>query len=105
MDNLNNISYADDWKNASEPVVYQKPEPEKKEPEFKEKKKHIGKPLLTIIQIIVCALIVLSAYVLKLIGGDIYKTVKDYYETEINNEIILNPYENNLDELINASKN
>ena len=105
MDNLNNISYADDWKKASNPVRYEKPETKQPDEQPKVKKKtKSGRPILTLIQIVICLLIVLSAYVLKLYGKSIYKEVKKFYDTEINNEIILNPYENSLDELINASK-
>ena len=104
MDNLSTITYADDWKKASDPVLYEKPEPEQPQIQPKKKKTKTGRPLLTLIQIIICLLIVLSAYRIKLFGGDFYKGVKEYYETELNNEIILNPYENSLDKLINAVK-
>ena len=105
MDNHNNISYDDNWKFASEPVRIEKREERvaEKAPEHKKKTK-IGRPVLTLLQIILCLLIVLSAYILKLFGGDLYKNIKQAYETELNNEIILNPYENSLDKLINVSE-
>lgn len=106
MDNLNNISYADDWKNVSEPVRYEKKEVQSPaEPEKIKKKPKTAKPLLTLIQIVLCLLIVAAAYVIKIFGGDLYHNVKKTYENEINREIILNPYENDLDKLINASQN
>ena len=105
MDNLNNISYADNWKKASNPI--KRVEPENKTPEENKKtiKKKAGIPLLTLIQIILCLLIVLTAFVIKLINTDIYATAKDAYEAELNNEIILNPYENSLDKLFDTAEN
>ena len=106
MDNHNSISYAEDWKSAEEPLrVEQSTETPDDNTEKPVKNKRVGKPLLTIIQIIICLLIVLSAYGIKLIGGELYKNVKSVYKKELNNEIILNPYENSLDKLINAVKN
>ena len=106
MDNLNNISYADGWKKASNPVVITEKEQTNtsEQTEKTSPKKKTAKPALTLLQISICLLIILAAYLLKLFGGDVYKNVKDYYEAEINNEIILNPYENALDKLINVSK-
>ncbi|MBQ7504105.1 MAG: hypothetical protein IJT79_02165 [Ruminococcus sp.] len=106
MDNHNNISYADGWKKAAEPIRREvaRDITKAEEPVKKKNEKKGSKPLLTLIQICVCLLIVLAAYVLKTFGGDMYKDIKKIYETEINNEIILNPYENNLDKLFNASQ-
>ncbi len=103
MDNLNSISYDKNWKKASDPVRYIPPR-DSAVKEDEPKPKHTGKPLLTIIQIIICLIIVLTAYIIKTFGGDIYKNIKSVYKSEINNEIILNPYENSLDKLINAAK-
>ncbi len=105
MDNHNNISYADNWKNASEPVRYKKPREVLPEQKNKKDMKTSGKPLLTLIQIIICLLIVLTAFIIKTFGSDLYNYVSNIYETEINNEIILNPYENSLDKLLNAAEN
>lgn len=105
MDNHTDISYEQNWKDAAYPVRVEKHEdvtPEQA-PIIK-KKTRTGKPLLTIIQIVLCLLIVLSAFIIKTFGGDIYKNIKSIYETEIKNEIILNPYKNSLDKLFNAYK-
>ena len=105
MDNHNTISYADGWKKAAEPIRREaKEDLPKPEEQITKKKTKGSRPLLTLIQIGICLLVVLAAYVLKTFGGDMYKDIKKAYETEINNEIILNPYENDLDKLINASK-
>lgn len=103
MDNLNNISYDKNWKKASDPIRYIPPKDSTAKKD-ESKPQPTGKPLLTIIQIIICLIIVLTAYIIKTFGGEIYKNIKSLYETEINNEIILNPYENSLDKLINATK-
>ena len=104
MDNHNSISYADNWKSASTPVRRTAPKNITPKKQKCDKKKPVGRPLLTLIQIIICLLIVLSAFVLKTFGSELYKNVKKAYEDELNNEIILNPYENSLDKLINASQ-
>ncbi len=105
MDNHNSISYADGWKSSAEPIRREAKQdmPEPKEQNNKNKTKG-SKPFLTLIQISICLLAVLAAYVLKTFGSDVFKEVKKAYETEINNEIILNPYENDLDKLFNASQ-
>lgn len=105
MDNLSSISYEDGWKNASNPVRYEKSTDKQDNQVQKEvKKKPTGRPLLTIIQIVLCFLIVLAAYIIKLFGNDLYKNVKSFYQTQLNNEIIMNPYENDLNNLFNAAK-
>lgn len=48
-----------------------------------------GVPLLTVIQIIVCTLIIISVLVLKSIGGDLYQTIKDWYTFELNNSVLI----------------
>lgn len=105
MDNHNTISYADGWKNSSEPIRRELREetPAPEDNSIKKKTKS-SKPLLTIFQIIICLLVVLTAYVFKTFGGDLFNEIKKTYENEINNEIILNPYENDLDKLFNASQ-
>lgn len=104
MDNHNTISYADGWKKAAEPIRREIKRDLPKAEEPVKKKTKGSKPLLTLIQICICLLIVLAAYVLKTFGGDMYREIKKAYETEINNEIILNPYENDLDKLFNVSQ-
>lgn len=104
MDNLNSISYDKNWKKASNPVRYKKSENISVLKHEKPKVKKSGKPLLTIIQIIICLIIVMSVYLIKLFSIDLYKNIKEIYQSEINNEIILNPYENSPDKLINAFK-
>lgn len=107
MDNLNSITYADDWKNANEPVYYQPPEVEESvEPIKKKDRKNTPKPLLTLIQIIICVILVASAYCLNTFGGDLYKNIRKEYYRLLNDEIILSENFKNfdLDSLFNGSE-
>lgn len=105
MDNLSNISYEEGWKSAVNPVRYVKNDINPDNQLTKsENKKAIARPLVTIIQIILCLLIIISAFIIKSFGGESYRIIKKAYQTELNNEIIMNPYENNLDNLFNAAE-
>ncbi len=108
MDNPETLTLNDDWKQVYNPVRYEKPTEsnEQHEPKKKTKKKPESKPLLIIIQIIVCAIAVLSAYILKTIGGDLYKTVHEWYYSNLNAELIMtDTFEDfSLDNLFNADK-
>lgn len=88
MDNPNTISYADDWKEAYNPV-YKEEKPENDVIEKKKERKNTGKPLLIIIQLIVFAIIVLSAYCIKTFGGGLYNTLNQWYYNTLNDQIIL----------------
>ena len=90
MDNPDNISYDEGWKNAYEPLRYESADIAQAQPKKSTKKKRSYPfPLLISIQIIICLLIVLSAFVIKQIGGELYRTVKSEFNKNINNEIIL----------------
>lgn len=108
MDNQSSITYADDWKSADNPEYYQPVihEDEDIEPDIKRKKSG-SKPLLILIQIIVCALIVAAAYGVKCVGGDLYKNIRKAYYDALKDEIILTEnFESfNLDTLFNAPDN
>ncbi|MGN1139091.1 MAG: hypothetical protein ACI4RM_06555 [Ruminococcus sp.] len=88
MDNPNTISYADDWKEAYNPV-YKEEKPDNEVIEKKKEKNKTGKPLLIIIQLIVFTVIVLSAYCIKTFGGDLYNTLHQWYYNTLNDQIIL----------------
>lgn len=51
------------------------------------KKRETPIQLLMIIQLVLCLLICLVAYVLKNVGGDWYNTVHSWYETQLSNEL------------------
>lgn len=88
MDNPNTISYADDWKEAYNPV-YKEEKPDNEVIEKKKEKKNTGKPLLVIIQLIVFTIILLSAYCIKTFGGELYNTLRQWYYNTLNDQIIL----------------
>lgn len=92
MDNLNTISYDEGWKDAYTPVHHiSRPEQEEQINPVKEKKKvNIGIPLLTIVQLIICLIAVIAAYGIKTFGGDLYKTVHNWYYEQMSDEIIMN---------------
>ncbi len=90
MDNLNTISYEEGWRDAAEPVQYESVSRSTELPEQKPKeKRNVKIPLLLTVQLILSALIVLSMFVVRQSGGEVYNSVKEYYDKEINNEIIL----------------
>ena len=107
---MDNITYEEGWQDARNPVEYQTAD----EP-FEEKPQHIKKiktkrgviPLLSYIQLILCVIALLTAYVIKLIGGDIYSATHKVYNNELNNEIIMTESfkDFNLDNFFNADKN
>lgn len=54
-------------------------------------KKHINHPVL-LFQIIVCLIAAIAVFVIKAIGGDIYDTVKNYYNSAINSSDIISDF-------------
>lgn len=90
MDNLNTITYADDWKEAYTPVYKEEEDytPQEENTVVKKAKQH-NLPLLITIQLILCLLILASAFVIKTIGGDFYQSVRKWYYNNLNDEIII----------------
>lgn len=96
-ENKNSITYDENWQSiaASEyaTVCDEDYEDEEKtsEPEQKPKKQsNAPKQYLIVFQLIVCIIIALAALVLETIGGDIHKTVSDWYYTNLNKSVIFN---------------
>lgn len=92
MDNLNTITYADDWKQAYTPVYKEENvdlNNEKEEVIITKRKGNFGKSYLLIIQLIICLIILLSAFALKLMGGELYDNVRNWYYENLNNEVII----------------
>ncbi len=54
----------------------------------KKKSKKISTRLLTIIQITVCSIIVVTAIFVRLFGGNAYSVIKNWYLQNINNSIV-----------------
>ncbi len=98
----------DEWTPVFDPVHYEPDARDTKETEKnKPEKKHTSKPLLMTVQIILCMLIMLTLYGIKTFGKDLFKEIDKWYQTNLNNEIIITENFDNfsLDELINAVKN
>lgn len=52
------------------------------------KERKISERLLTIVQVSVCGVLLLAALVVKLLGGDVYQAVKDWYYQNLNQSIV-----------------
>ena len=87
MDNLSsNLSYDEGWKEAEVPVQNSEQDDLPEQPP----KKCCSKPAVLIFQLTICVLLVLAAYIIKLFGGVLYEDIHSWYQTELNDEIILN---------------
>lgn len=89
-ENRNSITYDDNWQSVSEsevPVILdpaQTPEDDAAEP------KPVAPPkqLLLTLQLVICLLTALAAFVLKSIGGEPYQTAHEWYVSNLNNTAI-----------------
>lgn len=52
------------------------------------KERKISERLLTIVQVSVCGVILIAALIVKLLGGEMYQTVKDWYYQNLNRSIV-----------------
>ncbi len=107
MDNPEVLSLENDWTPAYNPVEFEKSNNSSDyEVEKNKKKKREGKPLLITIQLIISLLLLLSFYALKLFSFDIFSELKKWYDTNLNNEIIITESFNSfsIDNLINELK-
>lgn len=110
MDNPETIYFNEEWKPVYNPVNNtQEVETTDKVDNNSEKeiKKPNGKPLLTIVQIIICIILLFLLYSFK--NSD-SKTLKEYYKwynKNLNNEITVSETFNefSLDKIINAIEN
>lgn len=89
-ENRNSITYDDNWQSVSEsevPVILdpaQASEDDVPEPKSVAPPKQ---PLLTL-QLVICLLIALAAFVMKSIGGELYQTAHEWYVSNLNNTAI-----------------
>lgn len=107
MDNQAPLIFRDDWKPIYNPVtVENEPKAEDESVPEKKKKENVGKPLLLIIQILICVIALLSVFAVKNFNPSWYNSFFEWYDKNLNNEIILSEtFENyTLDSLINAFK-
>lgn len=94
-ENKSYITYDENWQNVSEseyPVLREPTEVYTEDyndtPEPKNHKPSTPKQLLITIQLVLCIIMALAAFVLKSLGGEIYQTVHDWYYAELNNSAI-----------------
>ena len=89
-DNRNTITYDENWQSVCEsevPVILgnggsdEEPSPETKQFEP-------PRQLLLTVQLVICLLTALAAFVLKSVGGDIYQTAREWYFSSLNNTAI-----------------
>ena len=93
-ENRNIITYDEDWQSVSD-IEYPKiiePNEDDEEVIQKKPKKNINKDcpkqhLLTF-QLVVCLIVVILAFALKSIGGELYTAVHDWYYSELNRSVI-----------------
>lgn len=101
----NEITYDDDWQSVTTPeyadtVDYSDGEEQENEADSapkSKKRRDSPRQLLMIIQLIACLLVCLCAFALKSLGGDLYETVRIWYEKELNNELISDGELNSID--------
>lgn len=95
-ENRNKITYDEGWQSATNyeyPQTLEIDDDEDKQEEQDEiirekRKKDSPKQLLITIQLIVCLIIALAAFIIKGIGGDLYAAARDWYYTNLNNSVI-----------------
>ena len=109
MDNPETVYYKDDWKPVYNPETFERVNTDVNNEEVipEKKKKASGKPMVLIIQIIICAVAFLSLYALKLFDIGVFNNVYKWYEDNLNNEIIISETfkDFSLDKIINAVEN
>ena len=97
----NEITYDDGWQSASCPEYSTPAHTETEElPPQKRKKSHNTQVLVTM-QLIICLLLALAAFVIKTVGGDFYTAARQWYYGELNKSIIAEntPDDYNLSEI------
>lgn len=95
----NEITYDEGWQSVSTPeyaqtVTYENADVENSEDDSSaitlkpKKKRKTPRQLLIIIQLAVCLLVCIFAYVIKNFGGELYTAVHSWYETELNSQLV-----------------
>lgn len=83
---MDNLSYDEGWMEADVPIQ----NTEQDEAPSQPTRRKSSKPAVIILQLVICVLLVLSAYIIKLFGGALYENIHTWYQSELNDEIILN---------------
>ncbi len=108
----NEITYDDGWQSASCPEYSTPAHTETEEespqntelPPQKRKKSHNTQVLVTM-QLIICLLLALAAFIIKTVGGDFYAAARQWYYGELNKSIIAEntPDDYNLSEIFGTA--
>ena len=84
QENKSSITYDKNWQQVSEPqICVTAPVNEDEQEEAPRVAVPAGKPLLLTIQLILCILIGLAAFVLKSVGGTVFEDAKSLYQTQL----------------------
>jgi len=108
-ENRNQITYDENWQTVSYaeyPVTAQSENVESEIIEEKKlnKKSDSAKQILLTIQLIVCILIALTAFVIKSLGGEFYNISREWYYSNINESAIFDDRnEFNLDNIFSLA--
>ena len=110
-ENKNTITYDENWQSVTNSEYPQITEPENEEDEsivLKDKKtkahKDSTKQYLITIQLVVCIIIALLAFMLKSFGGEFYTMAQDWYYSQLNNSAIFDDSKNfSLNELFDSA--
>ena len=96
-ENISTITYDENWQDVTEPeypVILEPTEPfeGKSEPEKTPRGHTAPRQLLLTIQLITCILLLLAAFAIKGIGGEIYQTAREWYYTQLNRSAVFEEY-------------
>ena len=88
-ENRNTITYDDNWQSVESevPVII---DPKRNEEEEAPEPRCFEPPkqLLLTAQLVICILIAIAAFVLKSIGGEVYRDARNWYISNLNNTAI-----------------
>lgn len=95
MNENNNITYDENWQSVSEaeyPVIassdFEDEISDSDIPKEKKTKRNPPSQLLVTVQLILCIIIALAAFILKNMGGTFYGTARDWYYSNLNSSAI-----------------
>ena len=103
--NRNTITYDDDWKSVSyseypkttEDFDSSEEEEKSLSPEKNIAKKDSPKQLVITVQLVCCILIALAAFLLNLLGGEVYAATRDWYYSNLEKSVIFDTGDNKID--------
>ncbi|MBQ1349188.1 MAG: hypothetical protein II086_08530 [Ruminococcus sp.] len=94
-ENRSTITYDENWQDVTEPeypVILEPSENDDGEdeelPKRMPRKRTAPKQLLLTMQLIACILLILAAFAIKGIGGELYQTAREWYYTHLNRSAI-----------------